>query len=81
MLFRSPLLVTAGEEDWRCPPTQAEQLYVSVSKRGVPAKLVVYQDEHHDVGDPERAVHRLKTLLEWFERHDPTTDEEPAADD
>ena len=79
--IETPLLVTAGEEDWRCPPTQAEQLYVSVSKRGVPAKLVVYQDEHHDVGDPERAIHRLETLLEWFERHDPTTDEEPAVDD
>jgi dipeptidyl aminopeptidase/acylaminoacyl peptidase len=70
----TPLLITAGEEDWRCPPTQAEQLYVSVKKRGVPAKLVVYQDENHDVGDPERAIHRLESLLEWFERHDPTVD-------
>ncbi|MFB6186785.1 MAG: prolyl oligopeptidase family serine peptidase, partial [Halobacteriaceae archaeon] len=24
----TPLLVTAGDRDWRCPPTQAEQLYV-----------------------------------------------------
>jgi len=72
--IETPLLVTAGEEDWRCPPTQAEQLYVSVRKRGVPAKLVVHQDEHHDVGDPERAIHRLETLLDWFERHDPTVE-------
>jgi dipeptidyl aminopeptidase/acylaminoacyl peptidase len=72
--IETPLLVTAGEDDWRCPPTQAEQLYVSVRKQGVPAKLVVYQDEHHDVGDPERAIHRLEALLDWFERHDPTTE-------
>jgi dipeptidyl aminopeptidase/acylaminoacyl peptidase len=71
----TPLLVTAGEEDWRCPPTQAEQLYVSVRKRGVDAKLVVYQDEHHGVSTPERAVHRLRELHDWFERHDPTTAE------
>ncbi|PSQ15372.1 S9 family peptidase, partial [Halobacteriales archaeon QS_7_69_60] len=70
----TPLLVTAGEQDWRCPPTQAEQLYVSVRKQGIPAKLVVYQDEHHDVGDPERAIHRLEALLDWFERHDPMTE-------
>ena len=70
----TPLLVTAGEEDWRCPPTQAEQLYVSVRKQGVPAKLIVYQDEHHNVGDPERAIYRLEALLDWFERHDPTTE-------
>lgn len=67
--IETPLLVTAGENDWRCPPTQAEQLYVSVRKRGLDAKLVLYQDEHHDVGDPDRAVHRLETLDEWFEAH------------
>jgi dipeptidyl aminopeptidase/acylaminoacyl peptidase len=70
----TPLLVTAGENDWRCPPTQAEQFYVSVKKQGVPAKLVIYQDEHHDIGDPDRAIHRLETLTEWFERHDPANE-------
>ena len=73
--IETPLLVTAGEDDWRCPPTQAEQLYVSVRKQDVPAKLVVYQDEHHEVGDPERAIHRLEALLDWFERHDPTLED------
>ncbi|WP_254544464.1 S9 family peptidase [Halomarina pelagica] len=68
--IETPLLVTAGENDWRCPPTQAEQLYVSVRKRGVPAKLVVYPDEHHAITRPKRAVHRLETLLDWFESHD-----------
>ena len=67
----TPLLVTAGGEDWRCPPTQAEQLYVSVRKRGVPAKLFVYPDEHHGIGRPDRTVHRLQTITRWFEQHDP----------
>ena len=67
----TPLLVTAGGEDWRCPPSQSEQLYVSLKKRGVPARLVVYPDEHHALDAPDRAVHRLEQLTEWFERHDP----------
>jgi len=67
----APLLVTAGGNDWRCPPTQSEQLYVSVSKQGVDSKLVVYPDENHNVGEPDRAVHRLTELTEWFEAHDP----------
>ncbi|WP_224449137.1 S9 family peptidase [Haloprofundus salilacus] len=71
----TPLLVTAGGEDWRCPPSQAEQLYVSVRRRGVDAKLVVYPDEHHNVGAPERATHRLRELTEWFESHDPGRDD------
>jgi dipeptidyl aminopeptidase/acylaminoacyl peptidase len=67
----TPLLVTPGGEDWRCPPSQSEQLYVSVKKQDVPARLVVYSDEHHNIGDPDRAIHRLRELTEWFERHDP----------
>ncbi|MFW5937304.1 MAG: S9 family peptidase [Halanaeroarchaeum sp.] len=67
----TPLLLTAGENDWRCPPTQAEQLYLSVKKQGVDSKLVIYQDEHHAITDPDRAIHRLETLRSWFEDHDP----------
>ncbi|MDS0294458.1 S9 family peptidase [Halogeometricum luteum] len=67
----TPLLITAGEDDRRCPAAQAEQLYVSVSRAGVESKLVVYPGEHHAIGAPERAKHRLETLTEWFEAHDP----------
>ena len=67
----TPLLLMAGENDHRCPPSQSEQLYVSVRKQGVDAKLVIYQNEHHNVGDPDRAVHRLETLDEWFGTYDP----------
>jgi dipeptidyl aminopeptidase/acylaminoacyl peptidase len=70
----APLLVTAGGQDWRCPPTQSEQLYVSVSKQGVDSKLVVYEDENHNIGDPDRAVHRVTELTEWFESHDPAAE-------
>ncbi len=67
----TPLLVTAGGQDWRCPPTQSEQLYHAARKQGVEAKLVVYPDEHHNIGDPDRAVHRLEALEGWYEAHDP----------
>ncbi|QLG61599.1 S9 family peptidase [Halorarum salinum] len=71
--LETPLLVTAGRDDWRCPPSQSEQLYVAAKARGVDARLVVYEDEHHDVGTPDRAVHRLEEVLAWYERHDPAT--------
>ncbi|RKD95752.1 S9 family peptidase [Halopiger aswanensis] len=71
----TPLLVVAGGEDWRCPPSQSEQLYVAARKQDVDAKLVVYPDEHHNIGDPDRAIDRLERLLEWYERHDPALEE------
>lgn len=71
----TPLPVMAGGEDWRCAPTQSEQLYVSARRQGVDGKLVVYPDEHHDIGDPDRAIHRLETILDWYERHDPAVED------
>ncbi|SEO96674.1 Dipeptidyl aminopeptidase/acylaminoacyl peptidase [Halogranum amylolyticum] len=70
----TPLLVMAGGQDWRCPSSQSEQLYVSAKKQGVDAKLVVYPDEHHNIGDPDRAIHRLEEILGWYERYDPTVE-------
>jgi len=72
----TPLLITAGENDWRCPPTQAEQLYVQAKRAGVDARLLVYQNEHHNIGDPDRATHRLDAVTEWFADHDPERSDE-----
>jgi dipeptidyl aminopeptidase/acylaminoacyl peptidase len=79
--LRTPLLVVAGGEDWRCPPSQSEQLYVSAKAQEVAAKLVVYPDEHHNIGDPDRATHRLDQILSWYDRHDPATDGDGGDDD
>nr|WP_275039907.1 prolyl oligopeptidase family serine peptidase [Halobiforma nitratireducens] len=66
----------AGGEDWRCPPSQSERLYVATRKQDIDAKLVVYPDEHHNIGDPDRAIHRLEEILAWYERHDPAREEQ-----
>jgi dipeptidyl aminopeptidase/acylaminoacyl peptidase len=71
----TPLLLTAAEDDMRTPVAQSEQLYVSLRKREVPARLVVYPNTHHVhyyIADPDRATHRLETLSAWFDRFDPT---------
>jgi dipeptidyl aminopeptidase/acylaminoacyl peptidase len=74
--LETPLLVMAGENDWRCPPSQSEQLYVSAKAQGVPAKFVLYPKEHHNVGAPKRSVHRLEQLVSWYERFDPAVDDD-----
>jgi dipeptidyl aminopeptidase/acylaminoacyl peptidase len=69
--IETPLLVMAGEDDYRCPAAQSEQLYVAARKQGVEAKFVLYREEHHAKTDPSRNVHRIETILEWYERFDP----------
>ncbi len=67
--IRTPLLITAGEVDWRCPLNQAEQLYLALKKRGVPTELVIYQGEHHAITRPRRAIDRLRRICLWFARY------------
>ena len=70
-----------GHGGWRglaLSAHQSEQLYISVKKQGVDAKLVVYPDEHHNIGDPDgRTPHR--TLKESFTTHDPERPNETLA--
>jgi len=28
-----------------------------------------------DIADPDRAIHRLETILDWYERHDPAVED------
>ncbi|PSR35022.1 MAG: hypothetical protein C7B46_02365 [Sulfobacillus benefaciens] len=68
--IHTPLLITAGEWDWRCPLSQAEQLYVSLKKRGVPTELVIYPKEHHESDSrPKRAIDRLARIDRWFAQY------------
>ncbi len=69
MNIRTPLLITAGEHDWRCPLNQAEELYVALKKRGVPTELVIYPGEHHAITRPSRAIDRLERIDRWLARY------------
>jgi len=64
--IKTPLLITAGEVDWRCPLSQAEQLYLSLKKRGVPTQLVIYQGERHAITRPRRAIDRIARICRWL---------------
>jgi dipeptidyl aminopeptidase/acylaminoacyl peptidase len=73
----TPLLITAGEKDWRCPVAQAEQLHAAVVRRGVPTELVVYPGEHHAQTRPARSLDRIRRIAEWFGRYGGISVEEP----
>ncbi len=45
--IRAPLFVIHGANDPRVPLSEAEQLVASLSARGVPCELLVYEDEGH----------------------------------
>jgi dipeptidyl aminopeptidase/acylaminoacyl peptidase len=72
----TPTLVIHSEEDWRCPLEQGARLYVELKRRGVPAELLLFPGEGHELsrsGRPRHRLARLEHVLRWWARWLPTT--------
>jgi dipeptidyl aminopeptidase/acylaminoacyl peptidase len=70
--MRTPTLVIQSEDDMRCPPEQAEQLYAALKRQGVEAEFLRYPGESHGLsrgGKPWHRIHRLRHLAAWFAEH------------
>jgi len=79
--MRTPLLIVHSEDDRRTPITDAEQLFVLLRERGVPAEFVRYPRSFHGLsrnGPPWLLVDRLERIRTWF-AHWLGTGETPSA--
>ncbi len=80
--LRTPLLIVHSEDDRRTPITDAEQLFVMLRKRGVPAEFVRYPRSYHGLsrtGPPWLLVDRLERVRTWFAHWLGSGDTPPAA--
>jgi dipeptidyl aminopeptidase/acylaminoacyl peptidase len=67
-----PMLIIHSEHDWRCPVEQAQRLFVALKLRGVPAEMLLFPAESHELSRAGRPSHRLarfEALLDWWSRH------------
>ena len=70
--LRTPILILQAEQDHRCPPADAEQLFVALRALGRTAEYVLYPEEAHTfhiTGRPDRRVDRMERMLDWFDRY------------
>lgn len=68
----TPTLIIHSEADYRCPVEQAEQWFTALQYRGVETRLIRYPNECHELsrsGRPDRRIHRLDAIIDWFETH------------
>ena len=71
----TPTLVIHAEEDWRTPLEQGQRLYVHLLRRGVPAELLLFPGEGHELsrtGRPRHRLARFEHILRWWARWLPT---------
>ena len=65
--FRTPMLVVAGELDFRVPYTQSLEFFTALQLQKVPSKLLIFPDEGHWVLKPQNSILWYKTLIEWLD--------------
>lgn len=68
----TPLLVIHGEEDYRCPQEQGEQMYIAMKKQRVDTRFVTFPQSSHGLsreGLPNLRIERLEEIVHWFETH------------
>ncbi len=66
---KTPTLFIHGEADLRVPIEQAEQMYVALKKRRVPAQFIRYPDMYHGGWTPWNTVHRYHYELLWWAKY------------
>ncbi len=70
--IKTPLMIKAGENDYRVPIEQAEQLFAMVRRSGGTVEFLRYPRDGHELsrsGEPEHRISRLEHMLSWFDRY------------
>jgi dipeptidyl aminopeptidase/acylaminoacyl peptidase len=66
---RTPTLVMVGANDGECPPPQSQEFWHALRTLGVPADLIVYPGEGHQITDLNRRRDVVDRTLAWFNRY------------
>lgn len=65
----TPLLIMHGENDYRCPIEQAEQLYTALKHQKKDTKFIRFPESNHELsrsGPPHLRLERLNHIVHWF---------------
>ena len=67
--FKTPMLITHGEKDYRVPYGQSIALYGILQNMGVPSQLVLYPDENHWILSPQNSIYWNYEVQSWLARY------------
>lgn len=62
----TPTLFIQHELDRACPMEQAEQMFVALLERGVPARMLVNKHCYHGGRSVSQLLHDIDAMLAWF---------------
>jgi dipeptidyl aminopeptidase/acylaminoacyl peptidase len=66
----TPTMLITGEEDYRTPISETEQLYQALKLKGVDSVMIRVPGSSHGIaGKPSRLVAKVDNILAWFARY------------
>jgi dipeptidyl aminopeptidase/acylaminoacyl peptidase len=65
----TPILIITGANDFRIPYTQSMEAFQAAQLRGIPSRLLFFEDETHFVTKPQNSVIWQKEFFGWLEKY------------
>jgi len=67
--YKTPMLLIAGEMDYRVPYTQSLELFSALQRQEVPSRLIVFPDEGHWILKPQNSRFWYGEFLGWLGKY------------
>jgi dipeptidyl aminopeptidase/acylaminoacyl peptidase len=67
--WTTPILIITGANDFRIPYTQALEAFQAAQLRGIPSKLLFFEDECHWVTKPQNSVIWQYEFFDWLDKY------------
>ena len=65
----TPILIFTGEYDFRIPYTQSLEAFTAARVRGIPARLVEFENEAHQVFRPQNSLVWNREFFGWLDKY------------
>lgn len=65
----TPMLIFTGEYDFRIPYTQSLEAFTAARVRGIPARLVEFENEAHQVFKPQNSLVWNREFFGWLDKY------------
>ena len=65
----TPILIITGANDFRIPYTQSMEAFQAAQLRGIPSRLLFFEDENHWVSKPQNSVIWQHEFFRWLETY------------
>ena len=68
---KTPMLIIHNDLDFRVPVSEGYQLFTTLQRLGVPAKMINFPDEGHWVQKPANSAFWHREVFAWLNKYVP----------